>query len=397
VCIVGIDGTNLRGGGGITHLRELIASGHPPDQGIEHVVLWGGAQTLDQLPDRSWLTKVSVKALNRGFFSRVLWQRFSLGEVARTARCDIVFAPGGSYDADFTPYVSMCRNMLPFDNVERARFPLLSFRRLQYELLRWVQGRTFRNADATIFLTNYARTQVAARVGCVDERVRIIPHGVSKRFSIAPRPQMAIDRYSAGFPMRIVYVSIINHYKHQWCVVEAITMLRRAGLPVVLTLAGPSVPEARVRLDAMIARCDPDGEFVTLLGAVPYQELHRLYEENDIGVFASSCENMPNILLEMMAAGLPIVCSNRGPMPEILNDAGMYCNPEDSEDIARSLRAIIANVQSRNEMAEKAYRTAALYSWENCATETFALLAETARVYRDKDRTRGKIRFRFRR
>jgi len=45
-----------------------------------------------------------------------------------------------------------------------------------------------------------------------------------------------------------------------------------------------------------------------------------------------------NILVEAMASGLPIACSNRGPMPEVLGDAGVYFDPEDPHDIARALR-----------------------------------------------------------
>ena len=50
--------------------------------------------------------------------------------------------------------------------------------------------------------------------------------------------------------------------------------------------------------------------------------------EAELFVFASSCENLPNILIEGMAAGLPIACSRRPPMPEVLGDAGESFDPE---------------------------------------------------------------------
>jgi glycosyltransferase involved in cell wall biosynthesis len=50
---------------------------------------------------------------------------------------------------------------------------------------------------------------------------------------------------------------------------------------------------------------------------------------------------MPNILLEAMAAGLPIACSNRGPMPEVLGTAGLYFNPENPAEIACAIRTVI--------------------------------------------------------
>ena len=66
---------------------------------------------------------------------------------------------------------------------------------------------------------------------------------------------------------------------------------------------------------------------------IPYHELHSEYKDADLGVFASSCENLPIILIEKMASGLPIACSNKGPMPEVLGSAGVYFDPENSYEI----------------------------------------------------------------
>ena len=71
--ILGIDATNLRGGGGITHLVELLKAAEPSNHGIKKIVIWGGAQTLDKLPSRIWLEKISPKALNQGLVKRIIW------------------------------------------------------------------------------------------------------------------------------------------------------------------------------------------------------------------------------------------------------------------------------------------------------------------------------------
>jgi len=67
----------------------------------------------------------------------------------------------------------------------------------------------------------------------------------------------------------------------------------------------------------------PAREFITQTGVVPPNDLATLLAEFDLFIFASSCENMPNTLLEGMASDLPIACSNRGPMPEVLRDGGV--------------------------------------------------------------------------
>ena len=133
---------------------------------------------------------------------------------------------------------------------------------------------------------------------------------------------------------------------------------------------------------------DPDGSFINYKGFMPYDELSEVYHRADAFVFASSCENMPNILLEAMAAGLPIACSNRGPMPEVLGNAGVYFDPESPDQIANSLAMLLDNHDLRAELAQKAYNRAREYSWERCAKETFSFMSEVVRLQNDQPCTK---------
>ena len=94
-------------------------------------------------------------------------------------------------------------------------------------------------------------------------------------------------------------------------------------------------------------------------------------------VFASSCENMPNTLIEAMAAGMPIVCSNRGPMPEVLKDGGIYFDPENFDSIAIAIEQLFENKLLRDKLAKKAELLSRRYSWKKCANETWVFLKET--------------------
>ena len=91
--IVGIDATNLRSGGGVTHLVELLNATELANHGIKKIVIWGGDQTLQKLPSRAWLEKISPEALNQGLVKRIIWQHLSLSSAARTALCDVLFVP----------------------------------------------------------------------------------------------------------------------------------------------------------------------------------------------------------------------------------------------------------------------------------------------------------------
>ena len=136
--------------------------------------------------------------------------------------------------------------------------------------------------------------------------------------------------------------------------------------------------EGMQRLKSTLDKIDPQRKFIKFYGAMPYEKLNEFYGGADIGLFASSCENMPNILVENMAAGLPIACSNMGPMPEILGDAGVYFNPLDPNDIASAIRKLIKSPDLRSNLAKLAFVRAQQYGWKRCADETFGFLADIA-------------------
>lgn len=376
--IVGIDASNIRHGGGVTHLVEVLRAARPEAAGISQVIVWAGATTLRQIEDRPWLVKSHLAVLDENaFFRRALWQRFSLTMESQSARCDVLFVPGGSYAGSFRPVVSMSRNLLPFEWSELARFGW-SWLALKLCLLRIAQAATLRHADGVIFLTRYARDVVTRAIGSVSGKAVIIPHGIDDRFILPPKRQLPISQYSVDRPLRLLYVSIVDMYKHQWHVAEAVSELRKNDIPVVLNLVGPAYPPALRRLTAALKRVDPAGQFIHYVGAVPHAELHTQYAEADLCVFASSCENMPNILLEGMASGLPIACSKRGPMPEVLGDSGVYFDPESPADIARALRELIDSPALRERLAQASFDRARIYSWNRCAGETFKFLAQVA-------------------
>lgn len=185
-----------------------------------------------------------------------------------------------------------------------------------------------------------------------------------------------------------MYIIIGHHDKHQWHVVEVIARLRKTtGWSLTLDLIGPAYPKALKRLQNSLQRFDPEGNWVRYHGPIPFADLHRMYARAEIGIFALSCENMPNILLEIMAAGLPIACSNFMPMPEILGEAGVYFDPENPKEIASALRQLITSHELRTELAHASFSASSNYTWERCAGQTFAFLFKVHQNYMKQENT----------
>lgn len=372
---IGIDATNLRAGGGVTHLVELLRAADPKAHGFERIVVWGGRKSLDLVEERPWLEKRMPPALNKGILQRTFWQISQLSRAARDEGCNVLFVPGGSFAGNFQPVVVMSQNLLPFDMPELRRYGW-SYLKFKLLLLRLAQSRSFRKANGVIFLTEHARSKVLGIIGSISGLVSIIPHGLSSRFNRAPKFQHSISEYDLNRPYRIIYVSAIDQYKHQWHVAKAVSLLREQGFPVQLDLIGPAYLPALKRLNAEIDVVDPSRNWLRYHGSIAFDALHRQYLHADLGLFASTCENLPITLLETMASGLPIVCSNKAPMLGILCKSGVYFDPEKPESIANALLKLIKSATLRTTLARSSYSLSQKYSWQRCADETFGFLRE---------------------
>jgi glycosyltransferase involved in cell wall biosynthesis len=232
----------------------------------------------------------------------------------------------------------------------------------------------FKRAAGVIFLTRYAGKVIQHSCGLLPA-VAYIPHGVDDVFkqtqALRSWPTMGVR------PIRCIYVSNAEMYKHQWVVVEAISLLRKRGYDLTLTLVGGGTGPAQRLLERAIEDSDNYGKFVEQMAVLPHADLPALLADADLFVFASSCENMPVTLVEAMAVGLPIACSNRGPMQEVLADGGLYFDPEDAGSIGAALEQIIQSPELRIAIAQKAKVLSQQYNWKRCADETFTFITDT--------------------
>jgi glycosyltransferase involved in cell wall biosynthesis len=374
--ILGINASRARSGGARAHLVGILAHVNPGAHGIDEVHLWAYEVLLNAIPDRPWLRKHRVAALQSKLIYQVWWERWHLPVELRNSRCDIVFNVDAGTVARFRPSVTMSQDMLSYEVGELQRHRGKAW--LRIVMLRHIQNRSLRAAQGAIFLTHYAARVIQQSCG-VLANVALIPHGVDDAFREgSPRAVWPAD---GNRPVRCVYVSPVSLFKHQWVTVRAVAQLRSRGHDLELILAGDGNGAARALLDAEIARSDLNGSWVRRLGHVPHDELPALLAGSDVFVFASSCENMPITILEAMAAGLPIACSDRGPMPEVLADGGIYFDPENPDSISEALSQLLGNDALRSRLARRACELASAYSWTRCANETFAFLARTQTLY----------------
>jgi glycosyltransferase involved in cell wall biosynthesis len=342
--------------------------------GIGQVHLWAYKSLSDAVPDFPWLKKHSPKVLEKSIFNQVWWQYHYLPKEIHATGCQLIFNTDAGSVCPFRPSITMSQDMLSYEPGEMNRFWLSNawFRLL---LLKYIQSSSLRRADSVIFLTNYAAEVIQKTTGKL-KNYKVIHHGVGSNFRL-PLVKRRIVTVSDK-QIKVLYVSNASMYKHQWHVIRAVGKIRSEGIDVSLLLVGGGKGRAQILLEKEMYLTDPNCEFVEQKPFADHDSIPDYLAKADMFVFASSCENMPITLIEAMASGLPIACSNRGPMPEVLIDGGVYFDPENPDSIASAIRKIIYDQNLQKAITKRAIEISASFSWEKCSTETWKLIAECA-------------------
>jgi glycosyltransferase involved in cell wall biosynthesis len=371
-----IDGGNSGSGGYIRFLRGILSAGAiSADTSVSLLCSPEIAAEMGELDES--VAVLSEPALSSPLLlQRKRWWWRSYPELVQRIAPDVVFHPSGVVrgDAGRVPSVISILNMLPFDMREIRRYGVS---RQAATFLRWRMRAmiSLRKADGVIFQSDYVRRAVNRQVRSIKAQT-VVPAAIDKHFRADEKPLPKL----LSPAIKVLYVSTIYLYKHQWHVVEAVSSLRKElGLDIRLSLFGRGEPVAERKLARRIKDLGA-GEFTTVAGDTPLNEdqMAALYRSADLFVFASSCESFPTILLEAMGAGLPIASSDRCAMPDILRDGGVYFDPEKPKTIVAALRELVSDPELRLRCATKAHERESQYSWARTAGQVFAFLGEVS-------------------
>ena len=230
-----------------------------------------------------------------------------------------------------------------------------------------------RRADAVITGSTSAKHEVVQAYGFPADRVHIVPFGVDcDRFRPSWQVRQATVR-TPGLPASRPYVLFINSLaprKNVGVVRDAIEILAADGYPHTLVLVAG--------MPAHLQAHDPDAErraFAPLAG--DDDRLVRLLELSDhqlasvMSTATALCapsrhEGFGLTVLEAMAAGIPVVVSDRGSLPEVVTAAGVVVPPTASA-VAGALRAIIDAPEMAASLGRAARRRAEGFTWERTA------------------------------
>jgi glycosyltransferase involved in cell wall biosynthesis len=110
---------------------------------------------------------------------------------------------------------------------------------------------------------------------------------------------------------------------------------------------------------------------ISVLGYISPAELAGWYARCSVFAFPSLDEGFGMPVLEAMAAGVPVLTSNRSALPEVAGDAALLVDPENPETLGKALRDLTQSEDLRRDLARRGSSRAQLFTWEKAVRETW--------------------------
>ena len=257
------------------------------------------------------------------------------------------------------------------------------FRALQ---LRCTVHRTIRSAARVLTPSEFSKRSILNAYGLSEEKVVVLPNGVCSSFRpIARETAQRFVRSSLGLQSPFVLsVGDLQPRKNHVGLIHAFEKLVREypQLTHHLVIVGKETWYAPAIRAA--AKRSSVADRIHFTGFVSDEDLLRLYGACDLFAYPSFYEGFGLPILEAMACGRAVVCSNTSAMPEVADSAALLFDPQSSDELMLAMRDLLLNPELRTRMERLGLQRAAMFSWEGTAGKTLELYYEVAGQAKDR-------------
>lgn len=253
------------------------------------------------------------------------------------------------------PQVAMHRSVATFHDlfVMSGEYSTPEFRARFAEQARDAAAR----ADFIVAVSEFTRSQVIALLGAPPSKVLVVHHGIRKlAFPVVRREKVILN------------VGAIQTRKNIARLVAAFETVDPSWRLVLAGSAGYGSSGILARIAASSAR-----ERITVTGYISPDELAGWYVRASVFAFPSLDEGFGMPVLEAMAAGTPVLTSNRSALPEVAGDAAILVDPESGEAIGQALRDLVEREELRRELSSRGTARTSLFTWDKAVAETWSV------------------------
>jgi glycosyltransferase involved in cell wall biosynthesis len=244
--------------------------------------------------------------------------------------------------------------------------------------LRVLVPRAIARASRIITGSDFCARDIRGRYGVDAGKVAVIPLGAASPFR--PRPPAETARVLARYGLRpgfLFSLGRLNRRKNLERLLVAYGRFRAGrASEVPLVIAGK--PDHGAQDVRRGTRRSAAGEGVVFAGLVPDADLPYFYAGARGLVYPSLFEGFGLPVIEAMACGAPVICSDRAALPELVGDAGLLVDPEDVDALAGAMAQLVGDRALAVELGERGRARSRHYSWRETARRTLGVYREAA-------------------
>lgn len=366
---------HAKSGGGVTYLQNMLPLlADDPELELHLFIDVDQFALFDPVDER---IRLHLFSFGQGLAGLLLWEQLCLPYLARVMKADVIFSP-----ANFGPVLSRQTIILLRNSLAVAGRETRITRRIYWAGLAGMTFLSLITCRRAIAVSEYACQVLTFGLRRrLQNRLRVIYHGVATHYLAST----ALNR--RGGPEEsgafLLVVADIYVQKNLHVLLESFSMLRPLFPRLTLKVAGRKIDvDYFDELQRQIRRLSIE-DSVTFLGSVPAQQLRDLYERCVVFVFPSTVETFGNPLVEAMACGAPVACSNTAAIPEIAGEAAEYFDPLSAESLKQAIERLLRDSELRSELTGKARRRAARFSWSRTAAATSEVIKDSRRRHAD--------------
>ncbi len=224
-----------------------------------------------------------------------------------------------------------------------------------------------RRANRIVVVSESTKKQLVELLGVNPIKIVVAPEGYDAEvFRPIPPADARAELARYALPSRFVlFVGAVEARRNIETLLRAAARLQNeAGLVLPVVIAGALT--AHVQSLWQLAE-ELQLQSVKWLGYVPDEDLARLYSAADVYVYPSIAEGFGLTVLEAMACGCPVICSNVDSLPEVAGEACILLAPHDVDGFADAMRRVWTQPPLAAELRTRGLERAAKFSWTSMA------------------------------
>jgi glycosyltransferase involved in cell wall biosynthesis len=269
--------------------------------------------------------------------------------------------------ASTAPLWGRFRRVVTVHDLIYARFPE-AHAGLRDKGMRVLVPQAARRSDRVIADSRSTRDDLVELLGVRSDRIDVVPLGLGGVRREAPLPEREV-RARFGLSERRVVLSLSakRPHKNLLALIGALARIPAEGRPLLVLPGYPTWHEAELRARTAAAGVTED---VCFLGWLSGEELEGLWALAEAFVFPSLYEGFGLPVLEAMARGVPVTCSDASSLPEVAGEAALLFDPRDESAIAAALERLLSDRELREQLRARGLARVAEFTWERTARLT---------------------------